>query len=46
MQFHFPANSLVVVLDKDTGELMECRHLIASPKYHTTWTTAYGKEIG
>lgn len=37
---------LAVVLNKETGELMEYRHLIANPKYQPIWKPAYGKEIG
>eukprot|EP00804_Cyclotella_cryptica_P019034 CCRYP_014448-RA/>CCRYP_014448-RA protein AED:0.34 eAED:0.34 QI:0/0/0/1/1/1/3/0/481 len=46
MQCHFPCNSLAVVLNDDTGELMEYQHLIANPKYRSMWTSAYGKELG
>eukprot|EP00804_Cyclotella_cryptica_P023186 CCRYP_000381-RA/>CCRYP_000381-RA protein AED:0.13 eAED:0.11 QI:0/0/0/1/0.33/0.25/4/0/1130 len=46
MQRCFPSNSLAAVLNDDTGELMEYRHLIANPKYRDTWTSAYGKELG
>eukprot|EP00804_Cyclotella_cryptica_P013851 CCRYP_018168-RA/>CCRYP_018168-RA protein AED:0.40 eAED:0.40 QI:0/0/0/1/0/0/2/0/444 len=46
MQHRFPSNSLAAVLNDDTGELMEYRHLIANPKYRDTWTSAYGKELG
>eukprot|EP00804_Cyclotella_cryptica_P008215 CCRYP_015150-RB/>CCRYP_015150-RB protein AED:0.19 eAED:0.17 QI:0/0/0/1/0/0/2/0/720 len=46
MQRRFPSNSLAAVLNDDTGELMEYRHLIANPKYRDAWTSAYGKELG
>ena len=46
MQRRFPSNSLAAVLNEDTGELLEYRHLIANPKYRSTWTRAYGKELG
>ena len=46
MHRQIPANSLAAVLDKDTEELMEYQHPIANPKYHATWTAAYGKELG
>ena len=34
------------VLDKETGELLEYRHLIRRPEYSATWTKAGAKEIG
>ena len=34
------------VLDTDTGELMEYRHLMKKPKYKTTWGNAFGNEVG
>ena len=34
------------VLDGDTGEMMEYRHLIARPKYKEVWGDAFGKEVG
>eukprot|EP00804_Cyclotella_cryptica_P021394 CCRYP_021023-RA/>CCRYP_021023-RA protein AED:0.34 eAED:0.34 QI:0/0/0/1/0.5/0.33/3/0/346 len=37
---------LHAVLNDETGELMEYRHLIANPKYRDTWQNAYGKELG
>ena len=37
---------LAAVLDKETGELMEYRHLVANPKYQQIWSAAYGKELG
>eukprot|EP00804_Cyclotella_cryptica_P003834 CCRYP_020458-RA/>CCRYP_020458-RA protein AED:0.26 eAED:0.26 QI:0/0/0/1/1/1/3/0/581 len=42
----FPTDFLNAVLNKNTGELMEFRHLIKDPKYSTTWRKAYGKELG
>ena len=30
---HLPIKMINAVLDEDTGELMECRHLMKSPKY-------------
>ena len=42
----FPKEVLAAVLNKETGELMEYRHLIANPKYRPTWMPSYGKEIG
>ena len=37
---------LNAVLDEDTGELMEYRHLIKNPKYRVIWGNAYGNELG
>ena len=34
------------VLDDNTGELMEYRHLIRHPAYKEIWTKSMGKEIG
>eukprot|EP00804_Cyclotella_cryptica_P002702 CCRYP_009617-RA/>CCRYP_009617-RA protein AED:0.39 eAED:0.39 QI:0/0/0/1/1/1/2/0/572 len=42
----FPTDFLNAVLNENTGELMEYRHLIKDPKYSTTWRKAYGKELG
>ena len=40
-----PKEVLAEVLNEETGELMEYRHLIANPKYRATWSKAYGKDI-
>ena len=37
---------LNAVLDKDTGELMEYRHLMKKPKYRNIYGNSYAKEIG
>eukprot|EP00804_Cyclotella_cryptica_P012914 CCRYP_002274-RA/>CCRYP_002274-RA protein AED:0.23 eAED:0.09 QI:0/0/0/1/0/0/2/0/1265 len=42
----FPTDFLNAVLNENTGELMEYRHLIKDRKYSTTWKKAYGKELG
>eukprot|EP00804_Cyclotella_cryptica_P001885 CCRYP_007356-RA/>CCRYP_007356-RA protein AED:0.20 eAED:0.20 QI:0/-1/0/1/-1/1/1/0/768 len=42
----FPHDALSAILDTDTGELLEHRHLIKNPKYCTIWKNAYGKELG
>jgi len=34
------------VMDEDTGDMLEYRHLVQIPKYRTVWTKAFGKEIG
>ncbi len=33
------------VLEDDTGNLLEYRHLIKHPKYKDTWSNTFGKEI-
>eukprot|EP00804_Cyclotella_cryptica_P024119 CCRYP_007336-RA/>CCRYP_007336-RA protein AED:0.15 eAED:0.19 QI:0/0/0/1/0.33/0.25/4/0/962 len=45
-QRRYPPDMLHAVLNDETGELMEYRHLIANPKYRDTWQNAYGKELG
>eukprot|EP00804_Cyclotella_cryptica_P003825 CCRYP_018936-RA/>CCRYP_018936-RA protein AED:0.22 eAED:0.20 QI:0/0/0/1/1/1/2/0/637 len=42
----FPTDFLNAILNEDTGELMEYRHLIKDPKYSTIWKKAYSKELG
>ena len=37
---------LNAVLDTDTGELMEYRHLMKNPKYRNLYRHTYAKEIG
>lgn len=34
------------VLDSETGELMEYRHLMKKPKYKDIWGKAFGNEVG
>ena len=34
------------VLDEETGELLEYRHLIKNPKYKKDWGYSFGNEIG
>jgi hypothetical protein len=34
------------VMDLETGDMMEYRHLLKNPKYRETWSKAFGKEIG
>ena len=41
----FPRHMLNAVLNKDTGELMEYRHLTGNPKYREIWGQAYGNEL-
>eukprot|EP00804_Cyclotella_cryptica_P016361 CCRYP_009916-RA/>CCRYP_009916-RA protein AED:0.68 eAED:0.37 QI:0/0/0/1/1/1/2/0/308 len=42
----FPTDMLHAVLNDETAELMEYRHLVSNPKYRDTWKNAYGKELG
>ena len=42
----FPKEILSVVLDEDTGEIMDYRKLIKNPKYHPLYQDYYAKEIG
>jgi hypothetical protein len=42
----FPVRILNAVLDKDTGELLEMRHLLAHPKYKDVWGKSYTTELG
>ena len=34
------------VLDHETGEMLEYRHLIGRPKYKKEWGVSFGNEIG
>jgi hypothetical protein len=34
------------VMDEETGDMLEYRHLMKIPKYRDTWSKAFGKEIG
>ena len=45
-QRKFPKEALAAVLNEETGELMEYRHLVANPKYREIYKPAYGKELG
>jgi hypothetical protein len=42
----FPQEVLNTVLNRDTGELMEMRHLLKNPKYSDLWGKSYTKELG
>eukprot|EP00804_Cyclotella_cryptica_P024317 CCRYP_015305-RA/>CCRYP_015305-RA protein AED:0.21 eAED:0.21 QI:0/0/0/1/1/1/2/0/741 len=44
-QRRYPTDMLHAVLNDETGELMEYRHLVANPKYGDIWKNAYGKEL-
>ena len=43
---NFPRHMLNAVLNEDTGELMEYKHLIGDPKYREILGQAYGNELG
>ena len=45
MSCRFPKEVLAAFLNKETGELMEYRHLIGNPKYHVLWKNSYGNEL-
>jgi hypothetical protein len=45
MQRRYPTDVLNVVLNNETSELSEYRHLVSNPKYRDTWKNAYGKEL-
>ena len=45
-QRKFPTEFLNAVLNKDTGELMEMRHLMKNSKYSELWRKFYTKELG
>ena len=36
---------LNAVLDEETEELMEMRHLMKNPKYRKVWGTSYGNKL-
>ena len=42
----FTSDILNAVLDTDTGDLMEYRHLMKKPKYCNLYGNSYAKEIG
>ena len=33
------------VIDKETGELMEYKHLLKDPRHQERWQNSFGKEI-
>jgi hypothetical protein len=45
-QCKFPSKILNVVLNKDTGELMEMQQLLHNPKYSDLLGKSYTKELG
>jgi len=42
----FLCDFAAAVLDDETGELLEYRHLIKRPKYREAWKHSFGNEIG
>ncbi len=42
----FPVKILNAVLNKDTDELLEMRHLLTNPKYKDVWGKSYTTELG
>ncbi len=41
----FLCNFAYAVLDDETGDLLEYRHLLKHPKYKDVWSQSFGKEI-
>ena len=41
-----PMQILNTVVDEETGELMEMRHLMNIPKYRNLWGKSYGDKLG
>ena len=46
MSRRFPKEVLAAVLNEETGELMEYRHLIGNPKYRKLWQSSHSNELG
>jgi hypothetical protein len=42
----FPIEILNAVLDMNTGELLEMRHLLVNPKYKELWGKSYTTDLG
>ena len=42
----FPTENINVVLNKDTGDLMEYCHIMKTPKYRELYCKSYRKEMG
>ena len=45
MSRRFPKEVLAEVLNEETGDLMEYRHLIGNPKYHKLWQNSYNNKL-
>ena len=41
----YPKKVLATVLNKETGELMDYKHLISNPKYCALWSKSYRNEL-
>ncbi len=41
----FLCDFAAAVLDDETGDLLEYRHLLRHPKYRDTWSKSFGTEI-
>ena len=41
----FLCDFALAVLDEETGELLEYRHLLKNPKYRDIWSKSFGTEI-
>ena len=46
MSRRFPKEVLAAVLNEETGELVEYRHIIGNPKYRELWQSSYGNNFG
>ena len=42
----YPKEVLAAVLNKDTDEVMEYRHLISNPKYRALWSKSFRDKLG
>ena len=42
----FPIEMINAVLNEETGELMEYRHIMNNPKYFQLYATSYSKDLG
>ena len=42
----YPKEVLTSVLNKETGELMDYRHLIGNPRYRALWSKSYVNKLG
>ena len=45
LQLQFLCDFTNAVLDDETGDLLEYRHLLKHPKYRDVWSNSFGKEI-
>ena len=42
----YPVEMINAVLNEETGELMEYRHIMKNPKYRQLYATSYSKDLG